>query len=130
MTAISEVEKRPAICDVLGVEVEERFHIRFSANDISHFYWIDENGDLINALGNRCNELVISLINKSCELVTLPKHTEQSNEVINAVRLLKEFCYNQKCSECSLKTPLDTCEVRNLGKYIPYGVVEYERNII
>lgn len=118
-----EIKTQPSICDVLGVEVDEKFHVRFSENDIGYHYSINKQGDLLNALGNKCNEIVMYLINGQCRMERLPKYSEEVNGVIGAVRLIKEFCFNEKCAECFFKSPLGSCEVRDLGRFMPYGVV-------
>ena len=78
---------KPRICEVLGVEPEERFSIG------QYEYWVDQNGDMWCAAGAEgklaCGGVLCAAINHPDRIIRKPRFTEQ--EVEDAKMLLRVF---------------------------------------
>ena len=80
---------KPRICEVLGVEPEERFSIG------QYEYWIDQNGDMwceAWAEGKMaCGGVLCAAINHPDRIIRKPRFTEQEAEAAKAVKVLFPF---------------------------------------
>ena len=76
---------KPRICEVLGVEVGEKFTIADTS------YWIEKNGAIFSD-GNQRDLVGVSLIcdvvNHPDRIIRKPRFTEQEVEVAKAIKLL------------------------------------------
>ena len=84
----------PRICEVLGVEPEERFSIG------QYEYWIDQNGDMWCGAGAKgklaCGGVLCAAINHPDCIICKPRFTEQEVERAKAVKVLyPEILYLQ-----------------------------------
>ncbi len=74
---------KPRICEVLGVEPEERFSIG------QYEYWIDQNGDMWCEAGAEgkmaCGGVLCAAINHSC-IIRKPRFTQQEVEDAKTIR--------------------------------------------
>lgn len=79
-------QKKPRICEVLGVEVEEKFTIG------ENQYFIDENGDMWCVTKNgeklRCGTAICSAINHPDRIIRKPRWTEQEVEDAKTLKRL------------------------------------------
>ena len=88
--AFSEIGKeanmdKPRICDVLGVEVEEKFTIADTA------YWIEKNGAIFSDGDQRDLvgvSLICDVVNHPERIIRKPRFTEQEVEAAKAVKVL------------------------------------------
>lgn len=75
---------KPRICEVLGVEPEERFSIG------QYEYWIDQNGDMWCEAGAEgkmaCGGVLCAAINHPDRIIRKPRFTEQDVEDAKAVK--------------------------------------------
>ena len=87
--AFSEIGKeanmdKPRICEVLGVEPEERFSIG------QYKYWIDQNGDMWYEAGVEgkmaCGGVLCNAINHPDRIIRKPRFTEQEVEDAKAIK--------------------------------------------
>ena len=83
---------KPRICEVLGVEPEERFSIG------QYEYWIDQNGDMWCEAGAEgkmaCGGVLCAAINHPDRIIRKPRFTEQEVERAKAIKVLyPEICY-------------------------------------
>lgn len=78
-----DIKKRPKICDVLGVEVGEKFTYPGMAGE----FWVTENGHLKNFWDGEFDLItcVPTLINNADKIVKSPKWTDQEVEDANTV---------------------------------------------
>ena len=79
-------QKKPRICEVLGVEINE--HFRF--NDfVFNYYRINENGKIENVKGGLVSsEELCCMINNSYRIIRKPRWTEQEVERAKAIKVL------------------------------------------
>lgn len=89
-------QKKPRICEVLGVEINE--HFRF--NDfVFNYYRINENGKIENVKGGLVSsEELCCMINNSYRIIHKPRWTEQEVERAKAIKVLYPEAY--KLDEC------------------------------
>ena len=84
--------KKPRICEVLGVEVEERFYIG------DFVYWFDQNGNMWSEGGIEgqmaCGGILCAAINHPDRIVRKPRFTGQ--ERARAIYLQKIFVNGEK----------------------------------
>lgn len=82
-----DIKKRPKICDVLGVEVGEKFTYPGMAGE----FWVTENGHLKNFWDGEFDLItcVPTLINNADNIVKSPKWTDQ--EIEDAKTILRMF---------------------------------------
>ena len=73
---------KPRICEVLGVEGEERF--KYLDFDI----WLDANGLLHTKDGYASGNLVCDVINHPDRIIRKPRWTEQEVERAKAIKML------------------------------------------
>ena len=77
---------KPRICEVLGVEVEERFSIG------QYEYWFDQCGDMWCKAGIEekmaCGGVLCNIINHPDRIIRKPRFTEQE---VNLATVLMEF---------------------------------------
>lgn len=75
---------KPRICEVLGVEPEERFSIG------QYKYWIDQNGDMWYEAGVEgkmaCGGVLCNAINHPDRIIRKPRFTEQEVEDAKAIK--------------------------------------------
>ena len=79
---------KPRICEVLGVEPEERFSIG------QYEYWVDQNGDMWCEAGAEgklaCGGVLCAAINHPDRIIRKPRFTQQEVEDAKAIkRILK-----------------------------------------
>lgn len=86
-----KVEEKPRICEILGVEVGEKFLLRTAAGNmqLSSKYYINEFGKFL-AADNDFSSPVICLdtINGHFKIVKIPKYTEEQKEIFKALKTL------------------------------------------
>lgn len=76
---------KPRICEVLGVEVGERFNVYGNCLD----WHVDEKGHVVSDDDKRCVDDVIYLaINHPDRIIRKPRWTEQEVEEAKAVKIL------------------------------------------
>lgn len=77
---------KPRICEVLGVEPEERFSIG------QYKYWIDQNGDMWYEAGVEgkmaCGGVLCNAINHPDRIIRKPRFTEQEVERAKAIQVM------------------------------------------
>lgn len=77
---------KPRICEVLGVEPEERFSIG------QYEYWIDQNGDMWCKAGTEekmaCGGVLCNIINHPDRIIRKPRFTEQEVERAKAIKVM------------------------------------------
>ena len=77
---------KPRICEVLGVEPEERFSIG------QYEYWIDQNGDMWCEAGAEgkmaCGGVLCAAINHPDRIIRKPRFTQQEVEKAKAIKVL------------------------------------------
>ena len=79
-------QKKPRICEVLGVEVGEEF---LTASTFRMMYHITEAGAFLDSAGNYPNaHVVCDLISNPDHIIRKPRFTEQEVEVAKAIKLL------------------------------------------
>ena len=82
---------KPRICEVLGVEPEERFSIG------QYEYWIDQNGDMWCEAGVEgkmaCGGVLCAAINHPDRIIRKPRFTEQEVERAKAIKLIYPTAY-------------------------------------
>ena len=82
---------KPRICEVLGVEPEERFSIG------QYEYWIDQNGDMwceVGAEGKMaCGGVLCAAINHPDRIIRKPRFTRQEVERAKAIRVIYPTAY-------------------------------------
>lgn len=78
---------KPRICEVLGVEVEERFSVG------QYEYWFDQCGDMWCKAGTQekmaCGGVLCNIINHPDRIIRKPRFTEQ--EVVDARTIKRMF---------------------------------------
>jgi len=81
---VNEV-KIPALCELLDVEVNEKFKIKDNrGNIINSIYFINSDGYLYSQpdkLAGRVNTVAMALINKEMEIIKLPQYQFSENEI-------------------------------------------------
>lgn len=79
-------QKKPRICEVLGVEVGEKFTIG------ENQYFIDKNGDMWCVTKNgeklRCGTAICSAINHPDRIIRKPRFTQQEMERAKAIKII------------------------------------------
>lgn len=77
---------KPRICEVLGVEVEERFSVG------QYEYWFDQCGNMWCKAGTEekmaCGGVLCNIINHPDRIIRKPRFTEQEVEAAKAVKVL------------------------------------------
>ena len=77
---------KPRICEVLGVEPEERFSIG------QYKYWIDQNGDMWYEAGVEgkmaCGGVLCNAINHPDRIIRKPRFTEQEVKRAKAIQVM------------------------------------------
>ena len=88
---------KPRICEVLGVEVEEKFTIG------ENQYFIDKNGDMWCVTKNgeklRCGTAICSAINHPDRIIRKPRFTEQE---VERARTIKVICPDADRIRCRI----------------------------
>lgn len=74
--------KIPVLCELLGVQPNEFFIIKFADNYISGEYFISNQGFLFNTNGNLVNEYIPYLLNNKYQLIKLPFYSFNEDESI------------------------------------------------
>lgn len=81
-----ENDFRPRICEVLGVEVEERFSVG------QYEYWFDQCGNMWCKAGTEekmaCGGVLCNIINHPDRIIRKPRFTQQE---VNLATVLMEF---------------------------------------
>lgn len=77
---------KPRICEVLGVEVEERFSVG------QYEYWFDQCGNMWCKAGTEekmaCGGVLCNIINHPDRIIRKPRFTQQEVEEAKAVKIL------------------------------------------
>lgn len=77
---------KPRICEVLGVEVGERFYVG------QYEYWFDQCGDMWCKAGTEekmaCGGVLCNIINHPDRIIRKPRFTQQEAEAAKAVKVL------------------------------------------
>lgn len=77
---------KPRICEVLGVEVEERFSVG------QYEYWFDQCGDMWCKAGTEekmaCGGVLCNIINHPDRIIRKPRFTEQEVERAKAIKVI------------------------------------------
>ena len=80
---------KPRICEVLGVEVEERFSVG------QYEYWFDQCGNMWCKAGTEekvaCGGVLCNIINHPDRIIRKPRFTQQEVEAAKAVKVLFPF---------------------------------------
>lgn len=83
-------QKKPRICEVLGVDSGEKFCITYASHAmrITRTCWIDKNGDIVSDGGRLPAEALSQIINHPDRIIRKPRFTGQEVEVAKAIKLL------------------------------------------
>ena len=81
---------KPRICEVLGVDLGEKFCITYISHDmrITKTCWIAENGDIVTDEARIPAEALSQAINHPDRIIRKPRWTEQEVERAKAIRTL------------------------------------------
>lgn len=92
---------RPRICEVLGVEVEER--VKYLDLDI----WLDVNGLLHTKDGYASGNLVCDVINHPDRIIRKPRWTQQEVERAKAIKLIYPNAQKLDLVPCVIRVHFD-----------------------
>lgn len=83
-------QKKPRICEVLGVDSGEKFCITYTSHSmrITRTCWIDKNGDIVSDGGRLPAEALSQIINHPDRVIRKPRFTAQEVEATKAIRIL------------------------------------------
>jgi len=85
-----EEVKKPRICEILGVEVNERFKLKSSNGNIllQEEYLISKNGYFLDEDGRCTPSIGIDTINGNFTIIKLPQYTEEEQRDFKALKVL------------------------------------------
>lgn len=85
--AVEEV-KKPRICEILGVEVDEEFKLSTGSILLDNTFYINDNGYLVNDKGSFTPSIGIDIINGNFIVFKLPKYTDEVKGIFKALKVL------------------------------------------
>lgn len=75
----------PKLCEILGVEVDEKFKIDFKTHISDYEYFINDRGNLLQIgenFNDNANNLVVPIINGEYTIIKLPFYQFNEDEII------------------------------------------------
>jgi hypothetical protein len=105
-------QKKPRICEVLGVEVGEKFS---TASTFRMMYHITEAGAFLDSAGNYPNaHIVCDLISNPDHIIRKPRFTEQEVERAKAIKMIYPNAEKLELVPCVIRVYTDIGVIAHL----------------